>query len=64
MRKIYVFVYYVFTQVNRMSRSRRVLAIGGKHLDHGWIGSVFIHFYFIWKVSWGRMQQRCCFYIK
>ena len=35
------------TQVNRMSRSRRVLAIGGKHCDYGWIGSVFIHFYYI-----------------
>ena len=29
-----------------MSRSRRVLAIGGKHCDYGWTGSVFIHFYF------------------
>ena len=35
----------VFTQVNRMFRSRRVLAIGGKHCDYGWTGSVFIHFY-------------------
>ena len=35
------------TQVNRMSRSRRVLAIGGKHCDYGWTGSVFIHFYFL-----------------
>ena len=26
------------TQVNHMSRSRRVLAIGGKHYDHGWTG--------------------------
>ena len=30
------------TQVNRMSRFRRVLAIGGKHCDYGWTGSVFI----------------------
>ena len=29
-----------------MSRSRRVLAIGGKHCDYGWTGSVFIHFLF------------------
>ena len=35
------------TQVNRMSRSRRVLAIGGKHCDYGWTGSVFIHSYFL-----------------
>ena len=35
------------TQVNRMSRSRRVLAIGGKHCEYGWTGSVFIHFYFL-----------------
>ena len=35
------------TQVNRMSRSRRVLATGGKHCDYGWTGSVFIHFYFL-----------------
>ena len=35
------------TQVNRMSRSRRVLAIGGKHCDCGWTGSVFIRFYFL-----------------
>ena len=35
------------TQVNRMSRSRRMLAIGGKHCDCGWTGSVFIHFYFL-----------------
>ena len=28
-----------------MSRSRRVLAIGGKHCDYGWTGSVFIHFF-------------------
>ena len=35
----------VCTQVNRMFRSRRVLAIGGKHCDYGWTGSVFIHFY-------------------
>ena len=27
-----------------MFRSRRVLAIGGKHCDYGWTGSVFIHF--------------------
>ena len=27
-----------------MSRSRRVLAIGGKHCDYGRTGSVFIHF--------------------
>ena len=33
------------TQVNRMFRSRRVLAIGGKHCDYGWTGSVVIHFY-------------------
>ena len=33
------------TQVNRMYRSRRVLAIGGKHCNNGWTGSVFIHFY-------------------
>ena len=32
------------TQVNRMFRSRRVLAIGGKHCGYGWTGSVFIHF--------------------
>ena len=38
---------HVLTQVNRMSRSRRVLAIGGKHCDYGWTGSVFIHFYFL-----------------
>ena len=35
------------TQVNRMSRSRRVLAIGGKHCDLGRTGSVFIHLYFL-----------------
>ena len=35
----------IITQVNRMFRSRRVLAIGGKHCDYGWTGSVFIHFY-------------------
>ena len=35
------------TQVNRMSRSRRVLAIGGKHCDCGWTGSVFIRSYFL-----------------
>ena len=33
------------TQVNRMFKSRRVLAIGGKHCDFGWTGSVFINFY-------------------
>ena len=27
-----------------MYRSPRVLAIGGKHCDYGWTGSVFIHF--------------------
>ena len=37
----------LYTQVNRMSRSRRVLAIGGKHCEYGWTGSVFIHFYFL-----------------
>ena len=37
--------YACITQVNRMFRSRRVLAIGGKHCDYGWTGSVFIHFY-------------------
>ena len=36
-----------YTQVNRMSISRRVLAIGGKHCDYGWTGSVFIHLYFL-----------------
>ena len=37
----------ILTQVNRMSRSRRVLAIGGKHCDLGRTGSVFIHLYFL-----------------
>ena len=41
------FVVTRITQVNRMFRSRRVLAIGGKHCDYGWTGSVFIHFYFL-----------------
>ena len=45
--KIIIFNYIICTQVNRMSRSRRVLAIGGKHCDYGWTGSVFIHFYFL-----------------
>ena len=35
------------TQVNRMCRSRRVLATGGKQTEYGWTGSVFIHFYFL-----------------
>ena len=41
--------YYVAsnTQVNRMCRSRRVLATGGKQTEYGWTGSVFIHFYFL-----------------
>ena len=29
-----------------MSRSGRVLAIGGKHCDYGWTGSIFIRFLF------------------
>ena len=37
----------VGTQVNRMCRSRRVLATGGKQTEYGWTGSVFIHFYFL-----------------
>ena len=41
----YILVGLLITQVNRMFRSRRVLAIGGKHCDYGWTGSVFIHFY-------------------
>ena len=52
------------TQVNRMYRSRRVLAIGGKYCDYGWTGSVFIHFHFLQKVSWRRKQQTGCFYIE
>ena len=48
----------ILTQVNRMFRSRRVLAIGGKHCDYGWTGSVFIHFYFLQKVSWRRKQKQ------
>ena len=35
------------TQVNRMCRSRRVLATGGKQTEYGWTGSVLIHFYFL-----------------
>ena len=35
----------IITQVNRMFRSRRVLAIGGKHCDYGWTGSVCIRVY-------------------
>ena len=35
------------TQVNRMCRSRRVLATGGKQTEYGWTGSVFIHVYFL-----------------
>ena len=35
------------TKVNRMCRSRRVLATGGKQTEYGWTGSVFIHFYFL-----------------
>ena len=50
------------TQVNRMFRSRRVLAIGGKHCDYEWTGSVFIHFYVVKKNSWRRKQQTGCFY--
>ena len=30
------------TQVNRMCRSRRVLATGGKQTEYGWTGSVSI----------------------
>ena len=37
----------IVTQVNRMCRSRRVLATGGKQTEYGWTGSVFIHFYFL-----------------
>ena len=40
-------VRFRFTQVNRMCRSRRVLATGGKQTEYGWTGSVFIHFYFL-----------------
>ena len=57
-------LFQFLTQVNRMFRSRRVLAIGGKYCDYGWTGSVFIHFYFLLKVSWRRKQQTGCFYIE
>ena len=41
-----------------MFRSRRVLAIGGKHCDYGWTGSVFIHFYVLKKVHGDKSSKQ------
>ena len=46
--------YYLFTQVNRMSRSRRVLAIGGKQrilrLDMVCIETILFHLDSLWGI--------------
>ena len=41
-----------------MSRSRRVLAIGGKHCDCGWTGSVFIPFFISYRKFLGDKSSK------